>query len=104
MFVCLGFDFGFLFVFVCCMLLFFVFLMVVMCLVIELFCSRNFSVNVYIVFVKLFVNDGIVLLGCLLMCIRLLFWWVNCLIVYCEGVVFDEWNMVEKVVWYVYIG
>lgn len=74
-----------------------------MCLVIELFCSRNFSVNVYIVFVKLFVNDGIVLLGCLLMCIRLLFWWVNCLIVYCEGVVFDEWNMVEKVVWYVYI-
>lgn len=103
-FVRSGFDFGFSFVFVCCMSLSFVSSMAAMRLATELPCSRNPSVNVYTVSAKLSANDGIALLGCLLTCIRPSFWRVNRLTAYCEGVVFDEWNMVEKVVWHVYIG
>lgn len=99
-----GFDFSFSFVFVCCMSLSFVSSMAAMRLATELPCSRNPSVNVYTVSAKLSANDGIALLGCLLTCIRPSFWRVNRLTAYCEGVVFDEWNMVEKVVWHVYIG
>lgn len=99
-----GFDFGFSFVFVCCMSLSFVSSMAAMRLATELPCSRNPSVNIYTVSAKLSANDGIALLGCLLTCIRPSFWRVNRLTAYCEGVVFDEWNMVEKVVWHVYIG
>lgn len=99
-----GFDFGFSFVFVCCMSLSFVSSMAAMRLATELPCSRNRAVNVYTVSAKLSANDGIALLGCLLTCIRPSFWRVNRLTAYCEGVVFDEWNMVEKVVWHVYIG
>lgn len=99
-----GFDFSFSFVFVCCMSLSFVSSMAAMRLATELPCSRNCAVNVYTVSAKLSANDGIALLGCLLTCIRPSFWRVNRLTAYCEGVVFDEWNMVEKVVWHVYIG
>lgn len=99
-----GFDLSFSFVFVCCMSLSFVSSMAAMRLATELPCSRNPSVNVYTVSAKLSANDGIALLGCLLTCIRPSFWRVNRLTAYCEGVVFDEWNMVEKVVWHVYIG
>lgn len=65
-----GFDFGFSFVFVCCMSLSFVSSMAAMRLATELPCSRNPSVNVYTVSAKLSANDGIALLGCLLTCIR----------------------------------
>lgn len=99
-----GFDLSFSFVFVCCMSLSFVSSMAAMRLATELPYSRNPSVNVYTVSAKLSANDGIALLGCLLTCIRPSFWRVNRLTAYCEGVVFDEWSMVEKVVWHVYIG
>lgn len=90
--------------FVCCMSLSFVSSMAAMRLATELPCSGNPTVNVYTVPAKLSANDGIALLGCLLTCIRPSFWRVNRLTAYCEGVAFDEWNMVEKVVWHVYIG